>query len=397
MKYAILIGDGMGDKPIASLGGKTVLEHAKTPNMDFVAANGETGLYKSVPEGYPPGSDVASMSILGYDPRKYYSGRAPIEAASLGIKLEPTDVAYRCNFVSLDLSAGKFYMRDYSAGHISTEEGARLIEMLDDKFSNRGVRFYAGKSYRHIMVWAGGKDAPKTTPPHDISGQGIRDYLPSGDGSDKLRVLMEGAAPLLRQHPVNEERRLAGKNTADSIWLWGQGKAPSMPTMKSLYGVDGVMISAVDLLNGLGVCAGLEVIKVPGVTGYIDTNYEGKASYALKALETKDFVCVHVEAPDEAGHQGSLKDKITAIEDFDKRIVGPVLEGIKKFGEYRVMVLCDHPTPVEIKTHTREAVPYAAIGAKWKPSNVKGYSEAEAASTGIVRDSAEEFIKWFLK
>src|SRR3990172_6167613 len=352
MKYAILIGDGMADNPVPELNGKTPLEHAKTPNMDSLASRGELGLFKTVPDGFPPGSDVANLSILGYAPKLYYTGRAPLEAASIGVNLTGGDVAFRCNLVTLSEKKGAFIMKDYSAGHISTEEASLIIKTLDGEFKKEGVRFYQGKSYRHLMVWKGGVDGISTTPPHDISDKEVGPYLPKGKGAELLISLIEKSRIILKDHPVNHRREREGKKRADSIWLWGQGRAPSMPTFSERFNLSGAMISAVDLMNGIGVYAGLKVIKVPGATGYLDTNYEGKVEYALNALEKMDIVCVHLEAPDEAGHQGLLKEKIKAIEDFDSRVVGRLLKGMKRFREYRMLVISDHPTPVALKTHT---------------------------------------------
>ncbi|MFZ3072793.1 MAG: cofactor-independent phosphoglycerate mutase [Thermodesulfobacteriota bacterium] len=395
MKYAILIGDGMADEPIGEFGGKTPLEQAKTPNMDAIASSGDTGLFKSVPDGFPPGSDVANMSILGYDPAEYYSGRAPLEAASIGVKLSNDDVAFRCNMVSLGGNPGAEVMADYSAGQISTEEGAALIEALNKTLASDEFRFYPGKSYRHLMVWKDGKDKFTTIPAHDVSDKEIKEYLPKGDGAKAILALMEKSMGVLKGHPVNLERAKSGKKTADSIWLWGQGRAPKMPAMKEKYGLDGAMISAVDLMNGLGIYAGLEVIKVPGITGYLDSDHDATVRYALKALETKDFVCVHVEAPDEAGHQGNLKDKMQAIEDFDGKVVGPMMQGLKRYFEHKIMVITDHPTPVALKTHTAAPVPYAMYS--WPPSERRGlgFNEKDAKKTGILKRTPEELMTLF--
>ncbi len=397
MKYIILIGDGMADAPIERLGGKTPLQYAPTPVMDSLATCGRLGLFKSVPEGYPPGSDVANLSILGYNPEKYYTGRAPLEAASMGITLAPGEIAFRTNLVTLTEENGATIMGDYSAGHITTEEGADIIKSLDEGLCDRGVRFHPGKSYRHLMVWSGDPDSLEFTPPHDISDREIAPHLPKGQGSDFLLELMKASQEILKDHPVNLARIKDGKNPATSIWLWGHGSAPEMETIKERFGLDGSIISAVDLMNGIGVYAGLDVIEVPGVTGYIDTNYEGKASYALDALKEKDFICVHVEAPDEAGHQGDLDAKLKAITDFDRRIVGPIVEGAKAFGDFRVLVLPDHPTPVETKTHTSDPVPFVLFDttAPGGPGSI--FTEAEAASTGLVLDCTEMTNEFFVK
>lgn len=400
MKYIILIGDGMADNPIASLGGKTPLEAALTPNLDSIASSGTFGLFATVPKGYPPGSDVANLSIFGYDPVRYYSGRSPLEAASIGVKLETTDVAFRCNMVTLASKGNAMIMDDYSAGHISTPDADSLIKSLDadDELRAMGVRFYTGTSYRHLMVWRHGKDKLKTTPPHDISDKPIEAHLPSGDGADVLARLMKRSQEILKDHPTNKARIAAGKKPATSIWLWGQGRAPQMPTIKDRFGVSGAIVSAVDLMKGIGIYAGLEVLKVPGVTGYLDTNYKGKAEYAIESLKKGDFVCVHVEAPDEAGHNGSLKDKLQAIEDFDREVVGRVLKGIAGTGEpYRIAALADHPTPVELKTHTSDPVPFvmaSSVGGGLVSSEDKAhYCEREAKQTGVFIGESIAFIE----
>ena len=366
MKYIILLGDGMADRPRADLGGRTCLQAAKTPNLDQLATAGVVGMVSTVPDGYAPGSDVANLSVLGYDPRKYYTGRSPLEAASIGVSLGPADVAFRCNLVTLKVSGGgsaaphrrTLLMEDFSAGHISTSEARTLIEEIGDKLGTEHLRFYPGVSYRHLMVWKGGKDRIDCTPPHDIQDKDIQDYLPRGEGDDVINELMEASYDILANHPVNKSRLEAGKRAANSIWLWGQGKRPSMPTFREKYGLEGAVISAVDLTKGLGVYAGFEVITVPGATGWIDTNYVGKAEHALFALKSKDIVYLHVEAPDEAGHTGDVKNKIKAIEDFDEFIVGNVIHGMKQFDEYRILALPDHPTPLEIRTHSAEPVPF---------------------------------------
>jgi len=365
MKYIILLGDGMADRPHAGLGGMTCLQAAKTPNLDLLATLGQVGMVHTIPEGFPPGSDVANLTVMGYDPAKYYTGRSPLEAASIGVELGPDDVAFRCNLVTLRITGGKSsgtgrhaIMEDFSAGHIPTQEARQLIEEIDAKLGSDRIRFYPGVSYRHLMVWKGGKDKADCMPPHDIQDRDIHDYLPRGEGDEVLNGLMEASENLLLHHPVNKARIENGKRPGNSIWLWGQGKRPSMPTFRDRYGLEGSIISAVDLTKGIGIYAGFEVIKVPGATGWIDTNYVGKAEHALWALKTKDIVYVHVEAPDEAGHTGDLKNKLKAIEDFDEFIVGNIIHGMKQFDEYRIMALPDHPTPLDIRTHSNEPVPF---------------------------------------
>lgn len=406
MKYIILLGDGMPDYPIKELGDKTPLEYAKTPNMDFIAKNGTVGCVKTIPDGFPPGSDVSNLSILGYDPAKYYTGRAPLEAASIGVKLSPTDIAFRCNLVTLKPTENELIMEDFSAGHISTEEARELISELDKKLGTDEIKFYSGVSYRHLMVWKNGSSNLKLTPPHDISGKNIKSYIPQGDRANILTELMNSSQMVLSNHKINKERKNNGKNPANSIWLWGHGKAPAMPTLKERFNLTGSIIAAVDLMKGIGIYAGLTPIDVPGATGYIDTNYEGKADYALKELENKDFVYLHVEAPDEAAHNGSLKNKIKAIEDFDERVVGRILEGIKKFKEYRILVVSDHPSPISIKTHSSERVPFAIYPAK-SPINppfdkggsggITGFNEKIVSNPSVKFEKGHELIEFFIK
>ena len=357
-KRIILLGDGMPDEPIKELGGKTPLQAANCPNMDRMASEGSTGRVKTVPDGMPPGSDVTNMGLLGYDPKKYYTGRAPLEAAGMGIGLGPEDIAYRCNLVTLLAGKEGVVMEDFSAGHIGSDEAAELIKALNNYFGDPDIVFHPGVSYRHLMIWKNGSEKVETTPPHDITGQDIKEFLPKGEAGEKLRLITGEAQIVMKNHAVNKTRKSQGKNEANSIWLWGQGKAPSMPSLKESRGLSGAMISAVDLMNGIAALAGMEVIKVEGATGYIDTNYNGKAQAAIEALREKDLVFLHLEAPDEAGHSGSLENKIRAIEDFDEKIVGPLMEEVASLGG-RAIVLSDHATPLSIRTHTCEPVPFA--------------------------------------
>lgn len=386
MKYIILLGDGMADEPIEQLGGKTPLEHAHTPRMDALARISEQGLVDTVPAGFAPGSDVANLSVFGYDPTSCYTGRSPLEAASMGIDLGPNDVAFRLNLVHLLPHYGRIYMEDFSAGHISTPEAREIIATLQEELGGGEFNFYPGVSYRHLMVWTGGKDQLQFTPPHDITHQGIETHLPQGEGADRLIHLMNASQMILKNHPVNRRREKAGSVPANSIWLWGHGRAPKMKTMQSCYGLSGAVISAVDLIKGIGTCAGLDVIEVPGATGYIDTNYLGKAEAALEALKTRDFVYLHVEAPDEAAHSGNLEDKIKAIESFDKLVVGTVHDGLAQLGPHRILVLPDHPTPVAKMSHTSDPVPYLlfdSAGAFRSAAGCDCYSEQAARSSGI--------------
>jgi len=362
MKYAVLVGDGMADWKIKDLGHRTPLECAATPNMDKVASQGEIGLVRTVPEGFPPGSDVANLSIMGYDPRRYYTGRSPLEAASMGVELEEGDVAFRCNLVTL--SDGGPYeekiMVDYSADEITSAESRPLIEEVNRRLGTKELVFYPGFGFRHLLVWKNGSREVALTPPHDIPGRVIGGHLPAGKGADVLVRLMKESSAFLPEHPVNRERQKKGLRPANSIWFWGHGVKPSMESFFKKYGLKGAVISAVDLIKGIGSCAGLEVIRVEGVTGTLTTNYRGKVEAALGALAAgADFVYVHAEAPDAASHRGELENKIRAIEMVDE-MLGLLLSGLKKLGAHRVLVLPDHPTPLAIMTHSDEPVPFAA-------------------------------------
>ncbi|HKL26644.1 MAG TPA: cofactor-independent phosphoglycerate mutase [Desulfuromonadales bacterium] len=396
MKQIILLGDGMADEPIAELEGLTPLEKAHTPHMDALAREGVLGIAETVPPNFHPGSDVANLSVFGYDPASCYSGRSPLEAASMGVDLGPEDVAFRLNLVTLEPHYGDLFMQDFSAGHISTEEAAELIGCLQGELGDEQFEFYPGISYRHLMVWRGGRDQFQLTPPHDLTGQSVRNHLPRSAEAEPVVQITNSAQMLFKQHPVNLKRAAAGLLPANSIWLWGQGRRPQMPSLAERYGLSGAVISAVDLIKGIGIYAGLEIINVPGATGYIDTNYRGKAEYALDALERLDFVYLHVEAPDEAGHAGSLEDKIGAIESFDREVVGRVRDGLGSLGAHRVAVLPDHPTPVRLMTHTRDAVPFILYGSGGEFAPVgapAGYSEKAARATGIKLDPGHLLMK----
>jgi len=377
MKYVILLGDGMSDWPVEELGNKTPLQAAHTPHMDALARLGKTGQALTIPEGMSTGSDVAALTILGYDTRHLYTGRSPLEAASIGIQLQPTDVALRCNLVVLGEVDGQRTMADFSGGHITTEEARRLIDTLNETLGSDTFRFYPGVSYRHCLVWREGRLGMQLTPPHDITGRPIAEYLPSGDGAAELQHLIDASQALFREHPLNRLRREHGAPPISSIWLWGAGKRPQIPSFRDTYGLTGAVISAVDLHKGLAIYAGLEPISVPGATGWLDTNYAGKVEYALKALQSKDFVFLHVEAPDEAGHQGDVRAKVQAIEDFDAKVVGPMLAGLQQqFDAYRVLLLPDHPTPLALKTHVREPVPIAFYGSGVEPDAGQTFDES---------------------
>ena len=354
MKYLMIVPDGMADLPMAELDGKTPMQAARTPNFDALAEVSLVGSVLTVPSGMYPGSDVANMSLLGYDPRRYYTGRGPIEAVAMGVPLDDGDVAYRCSLITTD---GENLL-DYSSGHISTEEAKPLIELLDKKLGGSKRKFYPGVQYRHIMAERGGTVDVKTIPPHDFSGQPLFGHWPEGDQSEQLKQLMFDSLELLDDHPINKKRRAEGKAPGNMIWLWGQGYAPKMPNFLQTFGKRGGVISAVDVVRGLGRATSLKIIDVPGATGYIDTDYVAKANYALAALDTLDFVYLHIESPDESGHEGNLEHKMRSIEDIDRKVVGIIREGMMKRDEYRLLIVPDHKTPVALKTHQEGPVPF---------------------------------------
>ncbi|GFE58423.1 cofactor-independent phosphoglycerate mutase [Geobacter sp. AOG1] len=398
MKYIVLLGDGMSDEKLPQLGDKTPLQAARTPHMDYMARRGKFGLVRTVPPGLPPGSDVANLSVFGYDPRSCYTGRSPLEAASMGVNLGSGDVAFRVNMVNLKPTGTTLIMQDYSAGHISTEEARELIDDLQRQLGDDEFQFFPGVGYRHLLVWRNGRDKLTSTPPHDITGKSILDYFPRGDGADKLICLMNSSQMVMSRHPVNKQRMEEGKLPANSIWLWGHGRSPRMETYKERFGLSGAVISAVDLIRGIGIYAGLDIIRVPGATGYIDTNYRGKAEAALTALQSHDYVYLHVEAPDEAAHGGNLEHKLKAIEDFDALVVGPVLEGMRQFGEYRILCTPDHPTPLRLMTHTSEPVPFIIYGGEERENPaVGGYDEDEALKTGLMLVEGFRLMEMMMK
>ncbi len=396
MKYLVLLGDGMADYPLDALGGKTPLEVASTPNMDEIALKGTLGLIDTVPAGFLPGSDVANLSVLGYDPEIYFTGRGPLEAANMGVQLGPDDVAFRCNLVTLN--AGNTVMDDYSAGHITTEDAIPFVHLLNEAIGSEQFIFYPGISYRHLMVWKGGYDVMQTTPPHDIVDQPIMSYFPEGEGSDEIKGLMTRSMAVLKTCRENQERVARGMKPVSSIWLWGQGRAPRMTPITKKFSIRGGIISAVNLLNGIGHYAGLEILSVPGATGYIDTNYVGKAEKALEALQTMDFVFVHVEAPDEMGHEGNLAGKIRAIELFDEKVVGTVLKAFPSLGDARLAVLSDHPTPITLKTHVSDPSPFAVLSNDPAENlrNAAQYSERNAEGTGLVFSPGHLMLEAFI-
>jgi 2,3-bisphosphoglycerate-independent phosphoglycerate mutase len=392
MKYIILVPDGMADLPLPELDGKTPLEASKIPNMTYFAQHGRVGLVQTIPDQCKPGSDVANLSLLGYDPTKFYTGRAPLEAANMGIKLKEGEVAFRCNLITeFD---GK--MADYSAGHISNEEAEVLIELLNEKIGSDTVRFYPGVGYRHLLVIKARRGiedlSAKCTPPHDILGKQVQAYFPTGTGADILREIMLKAKTVMQNHEVNIIRLDLKENPANMIWLWGQGVTPDLESFQEKNGVRGSIISAVDLIKGIGRVIGLEVIDVPGATGYFDTDYEAKGRYAIAALKDRDFVFVHVEAPDEAGHEGNIKAKIQAIENFDFHIAGAVRKYCEKNPETRVMVVPDHATPISMRTHTKDPVPFILYGKNVIADEILTYSESVAHLSSFKIDAGYTLV-----
>ncbi len=389
MKYVVLIPDGLADRPVKELGDKTPVEVARTPALDSLAISGMMGLVRTIPEGFAPGSDVGNLSLFGYDPRQCFTGRAPLEAANLGIPLGDGDVVFRCNLVSID--DGK--MADFTAGHITTRDATSYIDLLNEKLGREGLRFHRGVSYRHLMtlnlthvgdVSGAEMESLQCTPPHDISGQEMDSYLPKGNGQKFIRDLMQKSEELFRNYrnalPGGEE----SGTIPTQIWLWGQGKRPSMQTFREMHGVEGAVVSAVDLVKGIGRIAGLDPLQVPGATGYIDTNYEGKVKASLEALERQDVVFLHVEAIDETSHEGITEKKIQAIEAFDERIAGPVLAGLQKYSEYRVLMSPDHGTALDIRTHISDPVPFVISGTAVAPNGQTSYSETSGKESGIL-------------
>lgn len=397
MKYIVLVGDGMADVPVEALNGRTPLEAAKTPNMDAVARTGLLGRVKTIPQGMIPASDVANMSIMGYDCGRYYTGRGPLEAVNLGVELHEGDVAFRCNLVTVIQDV----MEDYSAGHISSDEAKKLIEYIGKRIGNEQISFYPGVSYRHLMVVRNGVSRKlhqlRCQAPHDILGKSIDKNLPQGDNAEFIIALMQESRTLLESHEINQVRIDLKENPATMIWLWGQGQKPDMPKFSERYGLTGGVISAVDLIKGLGSIAGLRVITVPGATGYYDTDYEGKARAALECLEKSDFVYVHVEAPDEAGHNGDLLEKIAAIERFDQLVVGTVLKAFQGREGWRLLVLPDHATPISLRTHTADPVLFAMCGTGIAPGNACAFNEQEAAHSAFFVERGHELMDMFIR
>lgn len=397
MKYIVILGDGMADEPIDALGGKSPLACAETPVMDELASKGEMGMVQNVPAGMAPGSDVANLSVLGYDPAVCYSGRSPLEALSVGVAMEPTDIVLRCNIVTLteEEPYAKKTILDHSSGEISTADADILMDAIREAFNSDEFQYYTGTSYRHITIWKNGT-MPQLEPPHDHLTQVIGPYLPQ---ETKLRAMMEKSFDILNTHPLNLERAAKGKNKANSLWFWGAGTKPSLQNFTEKTGLKGAMVSAVDLLKGIAVGAGMKVYQVPGATGSIDTNFEGKAQAAIDAL-TKDgcdFVYVHVEAPDEMGHQGLLKEKVQSIEYLDRRLIAPMKKAMEDAGEdFRMLVLPDHPTPIRLRTHTGDPVPYVLYDSTRQRKSIRKYTEAEAEATGNFEPNGYRLIERLL-
>jgi len=401
VKYLVMLCDGMADEPNEALGNSTPMEKANKPCMDSLAAKAEVGIVKTVAEGLKPGSDVANLSVLGYEPAVYYSGRSPLEAASIGIDLKDTDVTLRCNLVTLsdDEDYENKTILDYCADDISSEEAKILIEYIQEKLGNDVFRFYPGVSYRHCLVWSNGNPHPGVlTPPHDITGKVITDYIPKGEAVDELYDLMKKSYDLLKDHPVNQARIARGKRPANSIWLWGEGTKPLLDNFSEKFGIKGSMISAVDLLKGIAICAGMNSVDVDGATGYLDTNFDGKCKAAIEEFKKgADLVYIHVEAPDECGHRGEIENKVKAIEMIDEHILGPVVEFLKGYDDFAVLVCPDHPTPLSIRTHTSTPVPYLIYDSKNEiNSGVKVFCEKEARETGNYIEKGFTMMNYFL-
>ena len=398
MKYIVVLGDGMSDEPIEALGGKTPLEYAKTPAMDALASGGQVGMVQNVPEGMHPGSEVANLSVMGYDPKTDFTGRSPLEALSVGVKMEPDDIIFRCNVVTLteEEPYPEKTILDHSSGEIPTEEADKLMDAIRENFNNETFQFYTGTSYRHIMVWKHGRLA-RLEPPHDHLTQVIGPYLPQ---EPVLREFMERSFNILNNHPVNLKRAAQGKRKANSLWYWGAGTKPSLGGFTEKTGLKGAMISAVDLLKGIAVGAGMEIYNVEGATGSLDTNWEGKAQAAIDALLKGgcDFAYIHVEAPDEMGHQGLVKEKVQSIEYLDSRVIGPIMKAMEDAGEdYRMLVLPDHPTPIRIRTHSSDPVPYVLYDSTRQERKVARYTEAEAKATGTFVPHGYELLATLLR
>ncbi len=401
MKYIVVLGDGMADYKVDELGGKTPLEAANKPNIDYMCAHGEIGLVKNVPESLSPGSDVANLSAFGYDPFKYYSGRSPLEAVSMGIDIKESDIIFRCNIVTVSDEENYLDKRiiDHSADEITTEEAREIMKTVAEMFDNEFLKFYPGISYRHALVWDKGPYDFNLTPPHDILERNLAEYLPKGEGADILTEMTIKSYEVLKNHPVNLKRIERGLKPANSIWIWGEGKKPALSSFKEKYGIDGSVISAVDLIKGIAICAGLESIDVEGATGNVHTNFKGKADAAINVLENgKDFVYIHMEAPDECGHRHEIENKVKSIELIDEKVVGYIKDELDKKGiDYKMLILPDHPTPLALRTHTRDAVPYIIFDSTdCNGGSGVSYSEDNAASCGKLIEKGYTLMDHFL-
>ncbi len=401
MKYIVVLGDGMADYAVNEFSGKTVLDVANKPNMDYMASHGEMGMVKTVADGMKPGSDVANLSVMGYDTKKCYSGRSPLEAASIGVSLKDTDVTFRTNLVTLS-DEEKYEdktMLDYSAGEISTEEARELMKTINEELHDDIVTFYAGVSYRHLLVWDKGSTNVKLTPPHDISDKKITDHLPKGDGADKLLEMMKKSVEILKDHPVNKKRIEQGKKPATSIWPWGEGTKPQLEKFSDKFGKTAGVISAVDLIKGIAILADMKSVDVDGANGNFDTNYKGKADacFDLLTKDNKDFVYLHLEGPDECGHRGEAQNKKYSVEMIDEKVIGYLREQLEKAGiDYKMMVLPDHPTPISLKTHVSDPVPYIIFDSTKQCENNRIYCEKEAKATGKYIEEGYELMSHFL-
>lgn len=400
MKYVVVLCDGMADYPVPALGGKTPMMVAKKPHIDALAAKAEVGLVRTVAPGLKPGSDVANMSVLGFDPHRFYTGRSPLEAASIGIDMKDSDVSLRTNLVTLSDKGEPFadkVIEDYCADDISTEEARQLIEAVQAAFGGGEYDFYTGVSYRHCLIWHGGTtELGNMTPPHDITGKVIGPHLSTAETARPLLEMMEKSFDLLKDHPVNKARVAAGRRPANCIWLWGEGKRPALWPFEALYGIKGGMVSAVDLLKGIANCAGMEVAEVPGATGYIDTDFEGKAKAALDLLTRNDLVYVHFEAPDECGHRNEPENKVKAIEMIDSRVLPILEEGLEQYEDYKILLLPDHPTPIVTRTHASDPVPYLLYQKSAPKTGVDTINEETAKATGIYMENGPAMMPHFL-
>ncbi|MDO5688931.1 MAG: cofactor-independent phosphoglycerate mutase [Tissierellia bacterium] len=408
MKYIVFLGDGMADYKVPELGDKTPLEKANKPNIDRLASKGEVGLVQTVPDGVPPGSDTANLSVMGYDPKEYYTGRSPLEAVSMGLELKPDDMTFRVNLVTLsdEEPFENKIMLDYSSDEISTEEAAQLINAVNGHFRTEDLEFFPGISYRHCMVWHGAEKAMDGSfalvPPHDILERRIAEYLPKGGKSEILLNMMRKSADFLNEEPINRTRIEKGLNPANTLWIWGEGRVPQLSSFEEKYGIKGAVVSAVDLIKGIGICAGLKSYDVEGATGTIDTNFPGKAEAAIQALQSgADFVYLHMEAPDECGHRYEIDSKVKSIEMIDELVIGPVIDALEEMKsstgeEYSVMVLPDHPTPLSLRTHTSDPVPYLIYRSDAEEHMVDGYDEIQAQNTGILITEGHRLMDRFL-